>query len=252
MEISKRNRSSKVKDILFKEYGIDITSLNQDAELNLAVENLVEKIGFENDSNDLTGEYESLKDSEFLFLINLVDSLNDEGIMAISISENFLFKDSLEILRKYLTLNKNYIDAIIRLPNEVYRSRPEVVIVFRKNKSENNILFIDMSSDYDMQKNGLIYSGSFRKHLILDDKTISKMENVFLNKLVIPKFSNLIFMEEIIDNRFNLSVSRYVDTFDGEFISLDNLASEKQEIDSNIKRLNLKIERMMDELDIRF
>lgn len=252
LEISKRNRSSEVKNILFKELGIDMSSLNQDVELNLAVENLVEKIGFENDSNDLVGEYESLKDSEFLFLINLVDSLNDDGIMVISISENFLFKDSLETLRKYLTFHKNYVDTIIRLPNESYRSRPEVVMVFRKNKLERDILFIDMSGDYDTQKSGLIYSGSFRKNLILDDKTISKMENVFLNKLTISKYSNLISIDEIIDNRFNLSVSRYVDTFEGEFISLDNLVSEKQDIDSNIKKLNLKIEKMMDELDIRF
>ena len=252
LEISKRNRSSEVKNILFKELGLDLSSLNQDVELNMAVENLVEKIGFERDSNDLVGEYEPLKDSEFLFLINLVDSLNDDGIMAISISENFLFKDSLETLRKYLTLNKNYVDTIIRLPNESYRSRSEVVIVFRKNKPENDILFIDMSSDYDMQRSGVFYAGSFRKNLILGEKTVSKMENVFLNKLSIPKFSNLISMDEIIDNKFNLSVSRYVDTFEGEFISLDKLVMEKQDIDSNIKDLNLKIEKMMDELDIRF
>ena len=81
---------------------------------------------------------------------------------------------------------------------------------------------------------------------------LSKMENVFLNKLSIDKYSNLISIDEIENNQFNLSVSRYVDTFDGEFISLDDLVAEKQEIDSNINELDIKIEKMMDELGIRF
>ena len=81
---------------------------------------------------------------------------------------------------------------------------------------------------------------------------MAKMENVYLNKLVIPKFSNLISIDELKSNAFNLSVSRYVDTFEGKFISLDGLAAEKQKIESNIKELNVKIEKMMDELDIRF
>ena len=215
--------------------------------------NLNEKINLENGSGtDFIGEYESLKESEFLFLINLVDSLKDDGIMAISISENFLFKNSLDILRKYLTFEKNYIDTIIRIPNEIIRSRPEVVIVFKKNRSNEDILFIDMTTDYETQRSGRAYPGLFRKNLVLDKKTMAKMENVFLNKLTIPKFSNLISIDEIKSNGFNLSVSRYVDTFEGEFISLDEVSVEKQEIESNIKDLNRKIEKMMDELDIRF
>ena len=252
-EIAKRNKRSELESLLLDNFGMDGDSFKQDSELNIALENLVEKINLENESNtDFIGEYESLKESEFLFLLNLVDSLKDEGIMVISISENFLFKNSLELLRKYLTCKKNYIDAIIRIPNEIIKSRPEVVIVFKKNRQNRDILFIDMAADYETQRSGRTYPGLFRKNLVLNNKTISKMENVYLNKLTIPKFSNLISIEEIKSNAFNLSVSRYVDTFEGEFISLDEVSVEKHEIQSNIKDLNRKIEKMMDELDIRF
>ena len=67
-----------------------------------------------------------------------------------------------------------------------------------------------------------------------------------------PKYSNLISIDEITENNFNLSVSRYVDTFEGEFISLNDLISQKEEIERNIGDLNLKIKKMMDELNIRF
>ena len=253
MEMAKRSKRSELETLLRDNFNMDGDSFKQDSELNRALENLVEKIDLKNGFNDaLTGQYESLKQSEFLFLINLADSLNDDGIMAISISENFLFKNSLDILRKYLVYEKNYIDAIIRIPNEIIRSRPEVVIVLRKNRSNNDILFIDMASDYETQRSGMAYPGLFRKNLILDNRTINRMENVFLNRLTIQKFSNLVSIDEIKDNEFNLSVSRYVDTFEGEFISLDEVIVEKQEIDSNISNLNLKIEKMMDELNIRF
>ena len=253
MEIAKRSKRSELESLLLDKFGMDGDSFKHDSELNMALENLVEKIEVDNDSNtDFIGEFEPLKDSEFLFLINLIDSLKSDGIMAISISENFLFKNSLEILRKYLTCKKNYIDAIIRIPNEIVRSRPEVVIVFRKNKTTDDILFVDMSAEYETQRSGLIFPGLFRKNIILDKETISKMENVLVNKLTLPRYSNLISIDEIKENDFNLSVSRYVDTFEGEFISLKDVIDEKQEIESNINDLNLKIEKMMNELNIHF
>ena len=253
IEISKRNKRSELESLLLKNFGMDGDSFKLDSELNNALENLVDKISVENDLNiDFKGEYEPIRDSEFLFLLNLIDSLNEDGIMAISISENFLFKNSLEILRKYLTYKKNYIDTIIRIPNEINRSRPEVVIVFRKNRPDREILFIDMSADYETQRTHIPHSRLFRKNIVLDDRTITKMERVFVNRLALPKFSNVISIDEIKDNHFNLSVSRYVDTFEGEFISLDELVMEKKDIDSNINELNLKIEKMMDELNIRF
>ncbi len=251
-EIAKRNRRSELESFLMNNLGIDDDSFKQDSELNQALENLVDKIDFNDSGIDFTGQYAQLMDSEFLFLINLIDSLKEDGIMAVSISENFLFKNSLELLRKYLTEEKNYIDAIIRIPSEIIRSRPEIVIVFRKNKKSDNILFIDMSADYETKKSGLVYPGLFRKNFILDEKTMSKMENVFANRLSLPKYSNLISIEEIEENNFNLSVSRYVDTFEGEFITLEELVGEKREIESNIHELNLKIEKMMDDLNINF
>ena len=251
MEIEKRNKRIEIENLLLDKLGMDENSFKKDSELNKALDNLVEKIHVDSNSNlEFVGEFESLKDSEFLFLINLIDSLKSDGIMAITISENFLFKNSLETLRKYLTSKKNYIDAIIRIPNEIVRSRPEVVIVFKKNKTSDDVLFIDMSADYETMISGLIFSGLFRKNILLDNETISKMENVFSNKLTLQKYSNLISLEEIQKNNFNLSVSRYVDTFEGEFISLNDLIDQKQEIESNINDLNLKIDKMMDDLNI--
>lgn len=252
-EMAKRSKRSELEEVLLKNFNMNSDSFAQDSELNNALENLLEKMDVEKDSNiEFVGEYESLKDNEFLFLINLIDSLEDDGIIAVSISQNFLFKNSLKTLRKYLTVEKNYIDTVISIPEDLSRRRPEVVIVFRKNKSNSDILFIDLSKNFNMQKSNRMFPGLFRRNLILSGETIAKLQEVFTKRLTIDKFSNLIIMEDIYKNDFNLAVSRYVDTFEGEFIKLDDLADEKNQIESNIENLNLKIEKMMNELNIRF
>lgn len=252
-EIIRRNKRTELEKVLLSEFNMNSDSFAKDSELNSALENLLEKIDVEAASDvEFSGEYESLKDSEFLFLINLIESLKDDGVMAISISQNFLFKNSLNTLRKYLTLEKNYIDTIISVPEEIGRRRPEVIIVFKKNRSTQGILFIDISKEYETQKNRILFPGLFRRNLIFADETIAKIKDVYSKKLTINKFSNLISVRDIIKNDFNLSVSRYVDTFEGKFIRLGDLKQEKAEIESNVKELNLKIEKMMDELNIRF
>ena len=91
-----------------------------------------------------------------------------------------------------------------------------------------------------------------RKFARLDDSTIKKLIEVYTKRQIVDKFSNIVSTSEIGINEFNLSVSRYVDTFEGEFIQLSELANEKAEITAEIKKLNKKIDEMMDELDLRF
>lgn len=254
LEIAKRHKREELEKMLSNNFNMDSSSFSQDNELNNVLEKLINKMDVdENSVSEFMGEYESLNDSEFLFLINLIDSLKNDGVMAISISQNFLFKDSLKTLRKYLTFEKNYIDAIINIPNEFGRyKRPEVVIVFKKNRKTDEILFIDMSRDFRTRRGRIVVRGSFKSNLLLDKPTLDKMCDVLNNKMVVSKFSSLVSMDEILKNGFNLSVSKYVDTFEGEFIRLKDLVNEKIEIDEKRMLLTKEIDKMMDELNIKF
>uniref|UniRef100_UPI003865F365 hypothetical protein n=1 Tax=Methanobrevibacter sp. TaxID=66852 RepID=UPI003865F365 len=108
-EIIKRKNRNKIKSMLSESFGIDEDAFDNDPELNITINNLARKMAAgKNPVDELTGEYEVLKDSEYLFLLNLINSLKDDGIMAISLSQGFLNKNSLETLRKYLTVEKNY------------------------------------------------------------------------------------------------------------------------------------------------
>ena len=254
LEMAKRNKRKQLEDVLTSRFDMDENSFSSDGELNDALENLLNKMDFEKDMEvDFTGEYESLKDSEYLFLINLINCLNDDGIMAVSMSQGFLFKNSLETLRKYLTVGRNYIDAVISIPEELSRPRrSEIIVIFRKNKSTDDIVFIDMSKDYGTRRSPYSVPGLFKRNLILGGDTMNKLLGAYVERRNIDRFSNVVSISEIAKNEFNLSISRYVDTFEGDFISLRDLKHEKEEITSNINELNKKIDRMMDDLGIRF
>ena len=254
IELAKRNRRRKLENVLSKNFKMDENSFANDSQLNDALEKLLNQIEDEfNSQIQFTGEYESLKDSEYLFLINLINSLKNDGIMVVSLSQSFLFKNSLETLRKYLTYKNNYIDTIISLPDVLGRySRPEIICVFKKNRSDDNILFIDLSQGFDTKKTSHAVPGMLKRNLQLDEKTVRKLVKTYTKKEIIERYSNVVRIYDIVKNDFNLSVSRYVDTFEGEFIQLKDLTHEKEEITSNIKKLNEKIDEMMDELDIRF
>lgn len=234
---------------------VDMDRISDDKEAMEALEFLQNRIVElkKREMIHFSGEYESLKDSEFLFLINMINSLDGDGVMVVSLSQNFLFKNSLTLLRKFLTYENNYIDAIISLPEELGRSvRPEVIIVFRKNKRSGDIVFIDLSKKYGTVPSRNATGGLLRRNLILDNATTSKIIDVLNNRKTIEKFSNVVRLDELKGTDFNLTVSRYVDTYEGEFIRLADLKMSKTDIEYGMAKLNDKIDNLLHELDMYF
>ena len=173
-------------------------------------------------------------------------------MMVISVSQNFLFKKSLNLLRKFLTHEKCYIDAVISVPEELGRGiRPEVIIVFKKNKNTKDIVFIDISQVYTTSRSPNTVPGLFRKNLVLSEECLNKIVDIYMKREKINKISNVVDLNELKANNYNLSISRYVDTYEGDFINLNELKEDKINIDSKMIELNKKIEKLMNELDIR-
>ena len=240
------------KEKLFNNLGMDKLSDDEEALKALKILekrfNAVEK----NEVASFSGEYESLKDSEFLFLINMINSLKDDGLMVISLSQNFLFKSSLTLLRKFLTHENHYIDGIISLPEELGGLvRPEVVIVLRKNKNSGDVVFIDLSKEYGTEISRNAFPGLVKRNLVLDKKTISNILDALNNRKSVDKFSQVVSLKQIEENDFNLAVSRYVDTYDGEFIRLKDLKSDKKKIDEKMDSLNERIDELLGDLNFR-
>ena len=184
--------------------------------------------------------------ADFAFIQHMIYHLDDEGTMAVIVPHGVLFRGASEgVIRKYLLKEKNYIDAIIGLPANIFygTSIPTCIIVVKKNrKDEDDILFIDGSNDFEKSKN----------QNYLRDEDVDKIVNTYVNREEIEKYSKKVSRKEIEENDYNLNIPRYVDTFEEEEeINLDEVVKKINNIDNEMKEIDETIKNFCDELGIK-
>lgn len=94
--------------------------------------------------------------ADYAFIQHMIYLLDDAGTMAVVLPHGVLFRGAGEgIIRRYLIEQKNYLDAVIGLPANLFfgTSIPTCILVFKKCKTTTDILFIDASKEYESKKN---------------------------------------------------------------------------------------------------
>jgi len=184
--------------------------------------------------------------ADFAFIQHMVHHLDDNGIMTCVAPHGVLFRGAAEgHIRKYLIEDRNYIDAIIGLPSNLFygTSIPTCILVIKIcRENPEDILFIDASNDFVKEKN----------QNILTEEHIDKIVNTYLNREVIDKYSNVATLEEVKANDYNLNIPRFVNTFE-EAISIDvNAVAEKiQKINTKMSDIDKTIASFCKELNIK-
>ena len=184
--------------------------------------------------------------ADFAFIQHMIYQLDNDGTMAVIVPHGVLFRGASEgVIRKYLLKEKNYIDAIIGLPANIFygTSIPTCVIVVKKNrKLEDDILFIDASNDFEKAKN----------QNYLRDEDVQKIVDTYRERKDIEKYSKKVSMQEIEENDYNLNIPRYVDTFEEEEeIDLDEVVEKITKLDEEMKEIDKTIKGFCDELGIK-
>lgn len=172
--------------------------------------------------------------------------LDENGIMVVVLPHGVLFRGYSEgHIRKHLIKEKNYLDAVIGLPSDLFhgKSISAVIMIFKKCRvKDDDILFIDASKEFEKVKN----------QNILSDKNIEKIVNTYVNRLETDKFSHCALLSEIEENDFNLNIPRYVDTFEEDDpIDLDDVCDELEKISKEMANIDSEIKKYCDELGIR-
>ena len=199
-------------------------------------------------SDDRFSQYGKLapkSKADFAFVQHMIYHLDENGTMAIVLPHGVLFRGATEgHIRKYLIEDRNYLDAVIGLPANIFygTSIPTCILVFKKCREDSdNVLFIDASNEFEKAKN----------QNYLSDKNIEKIISTFKERKEIEKYSHLATLQEIKDNDYNLNIPRYVDTFEEEeLVDLDKVASELQALDVDIKTTDSEIAKFCKELGI--
>jgi len=161
--------------------------------------------------------------------------------MAVVVPHGVLFRGAAEgRLRKQL-IDENLLDIVIGLPEKLFYGTgiPAAILIFRKKKADDKVLFIDASRDYEDGKN----------QNYLRDADLQRILDIAKARTNVDKYAYLASPAEIAENDYNLNIPRYVDTFEEEEeIDLMAVRKERLELKAELARLEEQMAGYLKEL----
>jgi len=199
-------------------------------------------------SDDRFSAYGKLAPSskaDFAFVQHMVHQLSDNGSMACVLPHGVLFRGAAEgHIRKYLIEDRNYLDAVIGLPANIFygTSIPTCILVMKKERAnKDNILFIDASQHFEKVKT----------QNYLREEDINLIIDTYTNRTTTDKYSYVATLQEVAENDYNLNIPRYVDTFEEEEpVDLAAVAQELKAIDTDMATTDATIADYCNQLGI--
>lgn len=179
---------------------------------------------------------------DYAFILHMIETLRpDTGRMGVVVPHGVLFRGSREGKIRQQLIEENLLDAVIGLPEKLFFGTgiPAAILVFRQNKADNNVLFIDASREFTAGKN----------QNQLNDEHIQKIVTTYNNRQTVDKYSYLAGLQEIQENDYNLNIPRYVDTFEEEEeIDLMAVRAERKQLTQQLNQLETEMEHYLKEL----
>jgi type I restriction enzyme M protein len=174
--------------------------------------------------------------ADFAFVQHMVHQLTDDGTMACVLPHGVLFRGGAEgHIRKVLIEEKNYLDAVIGLPANVFYGTgiPTCILVLKKQReNKNNILFIDASQHFEKVKT----------QNMLRPEDIEKIVSTYRERSTEDKYSYVAELSEVVENDYNLNIPRYVDTFEEEVpVDLEAVVRELNQLELDMKETDAEI-----------
>ncbi|MDR0317915.1 MAG: SAM-dependent methyltransferase, partial [Lactococcus lactis] len=197
--------------------------------------------------------------ADYAFILHSLYHLNDEGTMAMVLPHGVLFRGGVpgqsgaqaeSFIRKNLINHPsgNKIYAVIGLPENIMfsekgkKSVAVAIVVFKKKRDTDDILFIDASNEFDKGKNKNFLSS---EHIV-------KIIKAYKSRSGAPKYAHLATKNEIELNEYNLNIPRYISNVEEEAeIDLEVVNQLLNVDDEEIAEVKAKINETLKVLGVR-
>ena len=180
--------------------------------------------------------------ADLAFIMHSLCWLAENGTAAIVCFPGIMYRGGAEQkIRKYL-IDNNFIDCIIQLPSNLFfgTSIATCIMVLKKNKVDNSVLFIDATKECIKVTN----------NNKLTENNIKKIVDTFAERKEEKHFSYIAKYEEIKEQEYNLSVSTYVEAEDTrEKIDIVKLNEEIAQIVAREQVLRDEIDKIISEIE---
>lgn len=191
---------------------------------------------------------------DWAFLLHMIHSMSGNGRVAAVAPHGVLFRGASEGKIRQAVIEKNLIDAVIGLPENLFygTSIPACIVVFKRGRTTTDVLFVDASKGFKKEKaknklrDGTNGEPNDIKKIVDTYKAFTNGENAEQDK-----YSHVASRSEIEENEYNLNIPRYVDTFEEEeLIDLESVNKEIADIKGQIAALEKEMEQCMKELGL--
>lgn len=180
--------------------------------------------------------------ADLAFTMHMLSWLAADGTAAIVEFPGVLYRGGAEQkIRKYLIEN-NFVDCVIQLPANLFFgvSIATCIIVLKKSKKDNSVLFIDASDKFEHRGN----------KNVLSDENIKDIMDAYVNRVDKQYLCKLIKNDDILQNDSNLSVSSYVEPQnDREIVDIKVLNQQIKEIVAKQEVLRKQIDEIVADLE---
>lgn len=180
------------------------------------------------------------KNADYAFILHIIKSLNENGRAGIVVPHGVLFRGGAEGKIREQIIKNDLIEAVIALPPKLFFgvSIPVAVLILNKNKlaeRKDKIVIINAEKEYEEGK----------KQNRLRNADITKISQAVDNFQSVEKYAEVVNIEQIAKNNYNLNISRYVNTF-GEIESIEvpkviaeieTMKKERDQIEKNLDNL---------------
>lgn len=179
---------------------------------------------------------------DYAFISHMIETLKPTtGRMGVVVPHGVLFRGSSEGKIREKLINENLLDAVIGLPEKLFYGTgiPAAILIFKKHKSDDSVLFIDASREFKSGKN--------QNNLTEDN--IAKIIETYRARENVDKYAYLATLQEVKDNDYNLNIPRYVDTFEEEAeIDLVAVRAEREQLKAQLAELEVQMAKYLEEL----
>ncbi len=181
---------------------------------------------------------------DYAFISHMIATMDaTRGRVGVVVPHGVLFRGGAEGKIRRALIEENLLDAVVGLPPNLFYGTgiPAAILIFRRDRKDDRVLFIDASREFEQ--------GTNQNRLRPED--ISKITNIYQVRESVDRYSELAGQQEIFNNKYNLNIPRYVDTFEKEqVIDVGVIEVEIKQINKELEAVQLNLDLYLNELKI--
>jgi len=185
---------------------------------------------------------------DYAFISHMIETTYSKdpsrnGRVLVVAPHGVLFRGSSEGRIRQQLIEENLLDAVIGLPANVFFGTgiPVAILIFKRNKTDDSVIFIDASRDYEENTN----------QNKLREQDIERIVDTYNARQFVDKYAYVADHTGIAENDYNLNIPRYVDTFEEEDpVDIPAVQREIEQLEIQLADVKTRLTNYLKELGL--